>query len=285
MATLRESYQAADEDEDYGDQDYDAMYGFAPGPGHGEQGPMNIATGGGSYDAPAQESYTMTSGPDKSSTQIPFSGWEAGGSPSPSSVQGSQPSNLQFGAANSAANYPVSWATPYSQVQKSSGASTGIKSGISTTTQKPLATVQTSKTVFPTGTKFPEFKGPAWDEKEIRKRASKAAAPGIAALEMKVQQAMARYYENPNVRRMVLRDTLAGYGIGLANVRAQASQTAGAEYSRDYARLYTEAMGDYQRDLAKIQLQGTQVSSQQQVYTQAEYDKLTGGGDKVDTIA
>jgi len=180
----------------------------------------------------------------------------------------------------------LSWATPYNKAAAKVGgvSASGIKSGI-TTSQKPYATVQTSKTVYPTGTQYPTFKGPTWDDKEIKKRTQKAAAPGLRSLEMKVAQAMSRYYENPNVRRMVLRDTLAGYGIGIANIRAQAGQQARAEYGQEYARMYTEALGDYNRQIAKLGTQATQVSTTKQVATQSEYEKIAGEQEKLSTLA
>jgi hypothetical protein len=49
--------------------------------------------------------------------------------------------------------------------------------------------------------------------------------------------------------------------------------------------MYSEAMNDFNRQIAKLESQSTKVSSQQQVYTKAEYDKLTGGSEKLDTLA
>jgi len=277
MSTLRDTYQEAGDDYDDGNanEGWDAV--FVPGKEFGEQGPENITAGQGSggYEAP---SYAVDEG---GFAPGPGSGYAAN---SPSKSVGAA-STYAGQEANSAANYPKSfnWATPYSATKKS-GITTGMASGI-TTSQKPYATVTSSKTVFPKGSQFPTFQGPKWDEGELRKRTQKAAAPGLRAMEMKVQQAMARYYENPNVRRMVLRDTLAGYGIGISNIRAQAERTARADYSADYSRMYSEAMNTFQRDLSKLQAQSTQVSSQQQVYTKSAYDKLTGGNEKLETLA
>jgi len=275
MATLRDTYQEAGDDYDDGNAEEGWGAAFAAGPEFGAQEPANVTAGQGSegYETPSYEldEGGYAPGPASGASYVANSPSRAG------AFTGQE--------ANSAANYPKSfnWATPYSAAQKS-GVTTGLKSGI-TTSQKPYATVTTSKTVYPKGAQFPTFQGPKWDEGELKKRTQKAAAPGLRSLEMKVQQAMARYYENPNVRRMVLRDTLAGYGIGISNIRAQAERTARADYSADYSRMYSEAMGTYQRDLTKLQEQATKVSSQQQVYTKSEYDKLTGGNEKLETLA
>jgi len=284
MGTLRDSYQAAGEDESYYDASYDADWeaAYSVGPGWNTEEAVNTPAGQGSGGAE----------PDSVAEQKvnlgPIYHYENGqkvydeGDYTPGPYYGeSTPEAATGGSYSPSANYD--WATPYTQVAAKSAAVTGLKSGLSTT-QKAYGTVSTSQTVYPAGAEYPTFKGPTWSEGEIKKRTQKAAAPGLRSLEMKVNQAMSRYYENPNVRRMVLRDALAGYGIGISNIRAQASKTAQAEYGQEYSRMYSEAMSDFQRELGKLQTQATQVSSSKQVYTKDEYDRLTGGGDTLDTL-
>jgi hypothetical protein len=252
MTTLNEAYGSADEG-------YEANF---------EPGPESASDYGAVFPTPS-----------------PASDNQADYAPGPYSGAGtpySQPTpgggySVNWGTQNrakSAGGSDMNWVTPY---QKAGAAATqrgGISGGgISQGAAKPYATLQTSRTIFPKGMQWPKFAGPTWDEREIKKRTQKAAAPGLRSLEMKVQSAMARYYENPNVRRMVLRDTLAGYGIGASNIMAQAGQRAQAEYGQDYARMYSEAMGEYNRSLAKLEAQTAKTSMTKSFATEAGYDK------------
>jgi hypothetical protein len=188
----------------------------------------------------------------------------------------SAPSGNYVGQTNSAANYPFEnpksstfgWAKPYnSQVGL-----TGAGGGRATTRTATL-----TRTILPKGTTLPSFTGPTWDEGEIKKRAQKNAAPARLQLQQQVQNAMARYYENPNVRRMVLRDTLSGYGIGLANILTQSENAGRASYTADYSRQFAEASAAYQRAWSQTMLQATQVASQVPIYTAQGFEELMTG--------
>ncbi len=61
-----------------------------------------------------------------------------------------------------------------------------------------------------------------------------------------MREAQGRYYENPNVRRMTLRDAMAGYGMGLEKVMAGAKREAMAEYAQEFAPQMTKAQMEYQ---------------------------------------
>lgn len=164
---------------------------------------------------------------------------------------------------------------PYSAPETPTSALSG---GIGKTgaTVTPYATVTQRATVFPKGMTWPTFSGPTWDEQAIRAKARKLTAPVTAELGAKVQQAMSRYYENPNVRRMVLRDTLAGYGIGLARAIASGESAARAEYGEEYSRQYNEAMNIYATALQKLMAESTQVSTSFSVYSAKQYEEATG---------
>ena len=173
----------------------------------------------------------------------------------------------------SAVNHPfenpaTAWAGSWGKTLAKAGSASGVSAAA------PYAKVTTSQTVFPQGAKAPTFAAPAYDEREVKKRASKLAAPGRAALEMKVNQAMSRYYENPNVRRMVLRDTLAGYGIGLANIQGQAEQTATQQYGAEHARLYGESVQAYNIAMQQFMSQARNVTTVSTVPTAAAFDKV-----------
>lgn len=164
------------------------------------------------------------------------------------------------------------WASGY----RSAGISAGSKrvSGItSASAQKPYATVSMQQRQLPRGTQWPTFQGPTYNEREIRQRAAKLMAPGLTQLTMKTQQALSRYYENPNVRRMVLRDTLAGYGLGISGIRAKAEQVATQQYMADYSRQYNEAMNAYNLAMQKASYSALTVTTQKQFATQQGYDE------------
>lgn len=136
--------------------------------------------------------------------------------------------------------------------------------------------VKTSKTILPKGQAWPTFQAPTWDEKAIRAKARKVTAPLIAEMGMKVQQVMSRYYENPNVRKMVLRDTLAGYGIGIGRAISQGESAARAEYGQEYGREWGEAMANYNMAKEKLLSQAEQVTTTSPVYSKKQYEDLVG---------
>jgi len=208
--------------------------------------------------APYQDDWGQTPTPAPSA---PSSGVNTG--------QWGQPANSpQTGPANSPANYPslISSMTPYgsTQAQQPGGVSGG---GITVAPRTPIGAVRTTKTTYQG--KAPTFAAPEWDEKEIRKKSRKLAGPALAAMEQEVQRAVGQYYENPNVRRMVLRDTLQGYGIGMANVLLAAERGATAEYGAEYGRTYQTAMVNYQSAWQQYMSTAQQVTSEQEYYTTA----------------
>jgi hypothetical protein len=92
---------------------------------------------------------------------------------------------------------------------------------------------------------MPTFTAPEYDEGAIAKKTQKYAAPGIRGLRTAMQETTAQRYDNPNVKRMTLRDALLGYGQGLESVMAGAGKTASAEYAQEYAYKYKEAGMNY----------------------------------------
>lgn len=109
---------------------------------------------------------------------------------------------------------------------------------------------------------MPIFEAPEYDKEEVSKRAQKYAAPGVRKLRGAVQQAMTRRFDNPNLRRMSLRDALAGYGEGLENVMAGAQKSATAEYAQEYAYQYRTSGMNYQTAVQTVRdkYQGQMVS-------------------------
>ncbi len=98
----------------------------------------------------------------------------------------------------------------------------------------------------PTMGPMPEFKLPVRDESRISSLTQKAAGPGLRELRKAMREAQGRYYENPNVRRMTLRDAMAGYGMGIEKVMAGARREAQAEYEAEFQPQMTKATMEYQ---------------------------------------
>jgi len=96
---------------------------------------------------------------------------------------------------------------------------------------------------------MPEFKLPTWDESKISAKTQRAAGPGLRELRKGMQEAQGRYYENPNVRRMTLRDAMAGYGMGLEKVMGGARQQATSEYAAEYGPQVAKAQAEYNAQL------------------------------------
>lgn len=150
------------------------------------------------------------------------------------------------------------WSGDWSSGKSSYGSNMGYDGGYSRLKRSPQNAAPQAAATF----KVPEFKvpkmedveygevptftAPEYDKSEVAKRAQKYAAPGVRKLRTAVQSATARGYDNPNVRRMTLRDALAGYGEGLENVMSGAQKTASAEYAQEYAYKYKEAGMNYQ---------------------------------------
>ncbi len=98
----------------------------------------------------------------------------------------------------------------------------------------------------PTMGAAPELNLPEYDEGKVSALTQKKAAPSIRRLRETTQQATAATYDNPNVKRMTVRDALQGYGTGLEGVIAGAGKAASAEYGQQYAASVSAEMAKYQ---------------------------------------
>ena len=129
----------------------------------------------------------------------------------------------------------------------------------------------------PTMGEIPEFEAPEWDEGEISRIRQVRAAPGVRRLRGAVQQAMGGVYESPQIKRMTLRQALAGYGMGLESVMSGAGREARGEYGEEYGREYAGEQMEWQANAQRISQMysgamqawaqsGTQVSTQEIQY-------------------
>lgn len=93
---------------------------------------------------------------------------------------------------------------------------------------------------------IPAFEAPEWDESAIRKAAQRKAAPRLRSLRRQMEREAGRQYENPNVKRMTLRQAMEGYGLGLGSIMGQAEAAGRAEYGQQYGREFAGAQTTYQ---------------------------------------
>jgi len=159
------------------------------------------------------------------------------------------------------------------------GGGGGSVSGSSTSTTRTIR-----KGEAPEAPEMAVYKAPEVNKRAIKAESQKLAAPGIRTLRETVQQAMGRNYENPNVRKMTLREALQGYGSGLekvmsgANREARSSHMQELDLKRQEAQLnFTAqnqaAMASYQNAWADY-LKGTETITE----TSKEASTGTGGG-------
>jgi len=104
---------------------------------------------------------------------------------------------------------------------------------------------------FPTIGEVPDFTqdpfvAPPRDEGRINELTQQKSAAGLRAMRSMIQRAMGQGYRNPNVKRMTLREALAGYGQGIESVMTGAQSAAGSEYGKEYETEYGTAGKNWQ---------------------------------------
>jgi len=171
-------------------------------------------------------------------------------------------------------------ANPYGYGQAMSVPSTSIygmrESGAPTTTETkstdrtgytpkpPTGSVQTTQTTY-TG-KRPEIGLPEYDTKKIKAYRQKIAGPAMRKLRSEMRRALSASYENPNVRRHILRGALEGYGIGLGSITAESERAAGQQYAQEYGMQYQKALATYQSAFQAYMSTAKQTTSQKNLY-------------------
>ena len=101
----------------------------------------------------------------------------------------------------------------------------------------------------PTMGAAPTLEMPEYDEGKVSALTQKKSATGVRNLRNTTQRAMSETYDNPNVKRMTVRDALAGYGSGLESVMSGAGSDARAEYDQQYSTSVNAAMSQYEAEL------------------------------------
>lgn len=132
-----------------------------------------------------------------------------------------------------------------------SGSSRSIAGGASSTsTTTPTRPPGAGPLVQPpTRPTVPVLTMPARDPQRVRELVQEAAAPAIRGLRDQYRKIMNQHYDNPNVRRMTLREAMSGYGGGLDKVFGGARQYATNQYEHEYADKSTEARANWQANV------------------------------------
>ena len=120
----------------------------------------------------------------------------------------------------------------------------------------PIGMPKPGITTTPTPGTPPTLTLPAYDTGKVEGLAQRFAAPGIRNLRSAVQDVQQGVYDNPNVKRMTVRDALQGYGSGLENVMAGALKTGAGIYGQEYG--------------AEVNKAGLEFSAGQNRYLQSE---------------
>ena len=132
------------------------------------------------------------------------------------------------------------------QSQGGSGGSGGSRSS----GPQPTGSTSTSSVSFegsaPTAPKIGKLELPKFDKRAVRALTQKIAAPATRRLSEGLQTALNVQSDNPNVRRMTLREALQGYGTGLESALSGAGQQARQEHQQEIAQEGQEAQMNWQ---------------------------------------
>jgi len=135
--------------------------------------------------------------------------------------------------------------------------------------------VTTQKTTFAGEfPEAPELRGV--DKRRIKALTQKAMAPRLRLLRSALNRALVRSYENPNVRRMIVREALQGYGQGVEEARAGAEMYATGEARREQELEHKNLMLAYQNAMAKYQASAVKTTTQREIYDTEEARRVSG---------
>ena len=107
---------------------------------------------------------------------------------------------------------------------------------------------------------LPTYTAPEWNEKEITALTQKRAAPGLRGLRQQIQQVSGMSADNPNMKRMTLRDALAGFGSGVSNVIGSAGSAAAGEYGQKFGAESGNALNMYKSRADAIAAENQQIA-------------------------
>ena len=125
----------------------------------------------------------------------------------------------------------------------------------------------------PTYTAPSEYTAPVYDESRITDLTQTSSAGAIRGLRSAMQRVAGGSYANPNVRRMTLREALAGYGQGLQSAISAASDTARNLYNTEYGTKAEEKKINYNTSAQAAQAQYQAQIQQSQAKFAAEQNR------------
>lgn len=127
----------------------------------------------------------------------------------------------------------------YDAANPTAGPGSSKSTSTSTSTWKPGGPRPSAPTV-------PEFKAPTYDEGEVSKLRQRVGGAQIRSLRDVTMSALsANTSDNPNVRKMTVRQALQGYGSGLGSILASAQQAAVNQYQNKYNQQFNAAQMTY----------------------------------------
>ena len=120
----------------------------------------------------------------------------------------------------------------------------------------PIGNISSTMPIIPKGPtptmgELPSLIIPEVDEGKILSLTQKMASPAIRALRRTTREALMRHYDNPNVSKMVARETLAGLGDSLSQALTSAGSQARGEERDERTMKYNAAITEYQAKLNK----------------------------------
>ena len=118
-----------------------------------------------------------------------------------------------------------------------------------------------------------QYSAPVYDEDRITALTQTSAAGTLRGLRSAIQKLAGGSYANPNVRRMTLREALAGYGQGLQSAISAASDTARNLYNTEYGIKADEKKINYNTSAQAAQAQYQAQIQQAQAMFAAEQNR------------
>lgn len=167
---------------------------------------------------------------------------------SPSPAAGGQNQVSEYGAGMDTWRYGSPGDIRKAKYAASQG---GSGSGGSSTAARRSVSQTTFTQPRPSAPKLPTLKLPKVNKRAIAALQQKHAAGGVRRLREALQQSLAGGSDNPNVRRMTIREALQGYGTGLEGVMAGAYGTARSEHMADISQQSQEAQLNWQADVQR----------------------------------
>lgn len=134
---------------------------------------------------------------------------------------------------------------PTARARGTDFATTGGATGSSKSTSTSTATWKPSG-ARPAAPVVPEFKAPEYDEGEVAKLRQRASGSQVRSLRDVTMSALAaNTSDNPNVRKMTVRQALQGYGSGLGSILSAAQNAAVSQYQARYNAQYNAGQLTY----------------------------------------